>query len=39
MKKYGHKDPVARVNNVEWFKLKEDKKTYLVSKDGRVGKI
>jgi hypothetical protein len=38
MKKYAHKDSIVRVNNVEWFKLKEGKKTYLVSKDGRVAK-
>lgn len=38
MKKYAHKDTIIRLNNKEWFILKEGKKTYLVAKDGQVAR-
>jgi hypothetical protein len=37
-KKYAHKDPIIRINGVEWYKLKEGKKYFLVAKDGRVAR-
>jgi hypothetical protein len=36
--KYAHRDAIVRVNGVEWYKLKEGKKYFLVSKDGRVAR-
>ena len=36
--KYAHKDAIVRVNGVEWYTLKEGKKYFLVSKDGRVAR-
>jgi len=38
MKKYEFKDNITRVNGVEWTKIKEGKKYFLVSKDGRVAR-
>lgn len=38
MNNYTFKDSIIRINGVEWSKLKEGKKYFLVSKDGRVAR-